>query len=125
MAARVTYTVEEDINDYSVMAVPNDGRAPYRVAGYITDRRMAQKMADALNPRTLWAAYVGMAEGDGITLHTTKREALESCAEALGVPFNDPDDPQQVRDDEELADALDEESNGGSRDWCVEEVTIP
>lgn len=79
-----------------------------------------------VSPRqTLWAAYLGSARGDGITLHRTRREALETVAEGLSVPFNDPDDPQQVRDDAELEEAIDEACSGSADDWCVAEVTTP
>lgn len=127
--------LDERIIEFSFPALPNSRGVPGGLIRFhnrgdglkpLAEVYRTEGEVDVIAPRVeLWAAYVGMAEGDGITLHRTEREALESCAEAMGVPLNAPDDPQQVRDDEELREALDEESNGGSRDWCVERVTTP
>lgn len=74
-------------------------------------------------PRTIWACYIGIPAHslNGIEVHESYRACLEAVAEALEVPFNDPDDPQQVRDDDELAEAVGQVSS----DWCIEELTIP
>lgn len=71
-----------------------------------------------------WAAFLGTANGQEITLHETEREALEHVAESLGIQFNDPDDPQQVRDDDELRDAIEDHCNDGADDWHIQELEI-
>lgn len=81
-------------------------------------------VADANRPRTYWAAYSSVARYgcNAITLHRTEREALEAIAEGNEVSFNDPDDPQQVRSDEELREAL---YDVDGLEWYVDEVKTP
>lgn len=51
--------VEDDINDYEVVATPTNGKAPYRIAGYIERRAdaelfaLAPKLADTLRDLVL------------------------------------------------------------------------
>jgi hypothetical protein len=65
-----------------------------------------------------------MANGQSITLHPTRRAALEDIASCF---FGDQpsDDPQPEQTDEELAEALQDHCDTSADDWHVMEVQLP
>lgn len=81
-------------------------------------------------PAPLWAAYAGSALGDDLSLHRTRREALEAVCSTLGLDDADELDPEDVRlnadlDDDELAERISAYCEGRADDWCVSEVEVP
>lgn len=92
-------------------------------------------------PMTRWAAFTGSAGGgEDISLHTTEREALEECINALGIDVLSTQDERAREgesedeatdrvlaglDDDTLRDMLQEHCDSGADDWSVREVQVP
>lgn len=97
-----------------------------------------------------WAAYVGTANGSAISLHTTRRDALETVAASIwgDQPEEDAcdcDDPQPhiphgsadadcsrcgkpyrpTQTDDELEEAIRDHCDSSPDDWEIQEVETP
>ncbi len=78
-----------------------------------------------------WAAYAGSALGSEITLHRTRREALEAVVAALGLEDDPEDDvsgdypPIAEMDDDDLTERISTYCEGRADDWEVCEVEVP
>ena len=75
-------------------------------------------MTDRL-PVRYWAAFVGTAMGQGITLHTSQHAALLEVASSLGVELD------ENLDDAQIDNILAGWCNRRADDFCVQEVAIP
>ena len=92
--------------------------------------------------RTAWAAYAGTAVGSEISLHATRREALDAVVDALGIhdpaedddhfredgddAERDPDErPLADLDDDELDDRIQAYTDSCADDYEVQEVDLP
>ena len=73
-------------------------------------------------PPTQWAAFVGTANGQSITLHPTRRAALEEVYTTLLGATEDPEHP--YGEDAELEEAIEEHCLSGADDWYVQEVSL-
>lgn len=73
----------------------------------------------------MWAAYVGMAQGQGITLHGSRLDALLSIADALELLTPDEDAGRVDVTEKDLGRRIEQHCLPTADDWYVQEVEIP